>query len=149
MADRSAGAERAVRTYQAMPNSHDSGSPILMDTPGKGLSALAGLGRKQSFTRGEYVYQQGQVSSVFYQLLSGRVRVFISRPDGSQRLLGIVEPGATFGESSCFDRLPYYASPHAMVTSIARDLRPNNALPPPPHHPPLSLPLFPALFLNQ
>src|SRR5258708_17599706 len=149
MADGSAGAERAVRTYQAMPNSHDSGSPILMDTPGKGLSALAGLGRKQSFTRGEYVYQQGQVSSVFYQLLSGRVRVFISRPDGSQRLLGIVEPGATFGESSCFDRLPYYASAQAMVTSIARVLRRNDVLRAAQNDPSVSLDIFRALVRKQ
>src|SRR5258708_21185082 len=111
-----------------MENAEDSGSPIRMDPPGKGLSALAGLGRKQSFTRGEYVYQQGQVSSVFYQLLSGRVRVFISRPDGSQRLLGIVEPGATFGESSCFGRFPYYASPQPLVTSLPRALRRNYGL---------------------
>lgn len=120
-----------------------------MDGAGTGVLALADLGRKQTFTRGAYVYEQGQVSSVFYQLLTGRVRVFISRPDGSQRLLGIVEPGATFGESSCFDGLPYYASAQAMAPSVARVFRRDDVLRAAKADPSVSLDIFRALVRKQ
>lgn len=75
--------------------------------------SICSLGTVRRYGRGEFVYQQGQLSSHFFILISGRVRIFISLPDGTERVLCYVEVGASFGESACFDGLPYF------VTSVA------------------------------
>jgi CRP/FNR family cyclic AMP-dependent transcriptional regulator len=78
------------------------------------------LGTATTFERGETIYSQGQTATEFYLLARGRVHIYILRPDGTQRVLGIAEPGSTFGESSCFDGLPYYASAVALARTCVR-----------------------------
>jgi CRP-like cAMP-binding protein len=95
------------------------------------------------------VYEQGTVSDVFYLLVCGRVRISISRPDGSERLLSLVEPGATFGESSCFDGLPYYASARAMERSTVRIFAREDVLGAATKDPAISLDIFRALTRKQ
>ena len=127
----------------------DTGSPILRGDADAKFAALARLGHDRTIPRGALVYEQGQVSEVFYQLLQGRVRIFMARPDGSQRLLSVVEPGATFGESSCFDGLPYYASAQAMVTSVVRVFRGQEVLGAADVDPVVRLDIFRALVRKQ
>lgn len=64
----------------------------------------------RSYAKGAFVYQQGETSTRFYQLLSGRVRLLLGTPEGRERLLAIVEPGGLFGEAACFDGLPYHTT---------------------------------------
>ena len=77
----------------------------------------ARLATRRSYAKGATIYLQGDSSIRFFHLLSGRVRIYNARPDGSQLLLSIAEPGAMFGESSSFAGLPYYASAMAIVPS--------------------------------
>jgi CRP-like cAMP-binding protein len=70
----------------------------------------AALGARRTFKKGATVYAVGELPDQFYYLQSGRVQLHCDRSDGRQRILAILEPGATFGESSCFGNIPRYVS---------------------------------------
>lgn len=75
------------------------------------LAELCGhLGVVRRYPKGVFMYQQGEVSNRFYQLVSGRIRIFTGHPDGREHVLAIVEPGGLFGEAACFDGVPYYTT---------------------------------------
>jgi CRP/FNR family transcriptional regulator, cyclic AMP receptor protein len=106
---------------------HDSaGSPsvgsffLLRDTE----SATDRLAKLSStvrlYPRGAVIYRQGESGAHFYQLLSGRVRIFIAMASGTERVLSYAEPGSTFGESACFDERPYYTTAVAVRLSELR-----------------------------
>ncbi len=70
----------------------------------------AALGTPRTFKKGVTVYAVGELPDQFYYLQSGRVQLHCDRPDGRQRIFAILEPGSTFGESSCFGALRRYVS---------------------------------------
>ena len=74
----------------------------------------------RNYVRGEIIYRQGEFGSDFYQLVSGRVRIYIATAHGTERVLSYAEPGATFGESACFDENSYYATALAVMPSRVR-----------------------------
>lgn len=81
---------------------------------------MAHLGSTRDYPELSFIYHQGECSDCFYYVVSGRVKVFVSRPDGSERTLALMEPGTTFGESSAFDGLPYFASAQALCATRVR-----------------------------
>jgi len=78
------------------------------------------LGSVRRYPKGVLIYQQGEVSNRFYQLISGQVRIFMGHPDGREHVLAIVEPGGLFGEAACFDEVPYYTSALTVRPSTIR-----------------------------
>lgn len=52
----------------------------------------------QRFLRGDLVFSQSQPSSSLFILKSGRVRIFRVTEEGKAMTIGILEPGAVFGE---------------------------------------------------
>lgn len=72
------------------------------------------LGTARRYPAGAHIYRQGEGSDRFFYLVSGRVKVYMGRPDGSELTLSIMDAGTTFGESACFDGSPYYASALAL-----------------------------------
>jgi CRP/FNR family transcriptional regulator, cyclic AMP receptor protein len=96
------------------------GSPFLSSEAGTALEQICKLGVERSFAAGEYLYRQGDLPSSMHCTLSGRVRVFINRPDGSERILAFAGPRTTFGEFGIFDDFPCPTS--AVATKPSRVL---------------------------
>ncbi|MDQ4118309.1 MAG: Crp/Fnr family transcriptional regulator [Actinomycetota bacterium] len=92
-------------------------SPFLLTEEPSIAEQIAALGDVRRYRAGEFVYRQGSYSDYFYQVVTGRLRIYLTRADGSERVLSYAEPGAGIGESTCFDGLPRYASCVAMVDS--------------------------------
>lgn len=110
-----------MQDHAALVASPSAGNPFLMSELGSGGQALATVASGvRSHARGSFVYQQGTAASNFYQLVRGRIRIYISMPNGSERVLSYAEPGSTFGESACFDELPYYTTSVAVRPSEVR-----------------------------
>lgn len=65
--------------------------------------------------QGQIIYLQGTAAVSFYYLKSGRVKTYISSPEGSERVLNIYQAGSLFGEASFFDELPRVSSAVAMT----------------------------------
>lgn len=92
-------------------------SPFLLTEEPSIAEQITALGGVRRFRAGEFVYRQGSCSDYFYQVTAGRLRIYLTRADGSERVLSYAEPGAGIGESTCFDGLPRYASCVAVVDS--------------------------------
>lgn len=92
-------------------------SPFLLTEDPTIADQIAALGEMRRYRAGEFVYSQGSVSDYFYQVVQGRLRIYLTRADGSERVLSYAEPGAGLGESTCFDGLPRYASCVAVTDS--------------------------------
>ena len=92
-------------------------SPFLLTEDPSIADRIAALGESRCYRAGEFVYRQGSTSDYFYQVVNGRLRLYLTRADGSERVLSYAEPGAGFGESTCFDGLPRYVSCVAITDS--------------------------------
>ncbi|MCI8359779.1 MAG: Crp/Fnr family transcriptional regulator [Clostridiales bacterium] len=77
------------------------------------------------YGKGEMIYLQGESAARFYYLQQGRAEVFLSSPDGAEKILTVLEPGRIFGEAAFFDRLPRVSSARAaapsLVASVGRE----------------------------
>ncbi len=85
------------------------------------LSELCGhLGSLRRYPKGVFIYQQGEMSNRFYQLVSGQIRILLGHNDGREHVLAIVEPGGLFGEAACFDGVPYSTTAVTVQPSMVR-----------------------------
>lgn len=58
------------------------------------------------FRAGEYVYNKGDLPNGFYGLVDGVLRGSTLLENGKEAILGLIEPGIWFGETSMIDGLP-------------------------------------------
>jgi CRP/FNR family transcriptional regulator len=58
----------------------------------------------------ELVASEGEEALGFFQLLSGRARLFRTAPDGREQIMRLLQPGDSFGEVPVFDRGPMPAT---------------------------------------
>jgi len=79
-------------------------------------------------SRGETLYTQGGDTRKIYCLLSGRIKIGLTASSGNERVIDIVLPGNTFGESALFwkQAVPVYAE--AMAPSLLLVLNSENVL---------------------
>jgi CRP/FNR family cyclic AMP-dependent transcriptional regulator len=85
-------------------------SPFLLPELGAAWEQIRKLGVERDFSPGEYLYRAGDLPTSLHNLLSGRVRVFLGRPDGSERIIAFAERQTTFGEYGIFDSRPRFTS---------------------------------------
>lgn len=57
---------------------------------------------------GEALFEQGDLATRFYLLLSGQVKLFRLSPAGNEKVVDIVIPGSTFAEALMFLDRPHY-----------------------------------------
>lgn len=78
------------------------------------LIRLSHLGERKSFKKGTYLYQQEEISSVFYFILSGRVQVSILDDDGNEFILEVMGEWALCGEADAFKGYPRFSNALAL-----------------------------------
>ncbi|EQB3101126.1 Crp/Fnr family transcriptional regulator [Clostridium botulinum] len=59
-------------------------------------------GTIKKYSKDEIIYFQEDVAENFYLIKSGRVRMFLISPEGTELTIEILRKGKLFGESSCF-----------------------------------------------
>lgn len=100
-------------------------SPFLLSGPNALTARIAALGVSRRYRTGDHVYRQGETSTWFHVVISGRVRIYLHRPDGIERVLAYAEPGSSLGEAACFDGRPRHlgsiATQPSEVVAVSRD----------------------------
>ena len=76
--------------------------PICSGLGEDSLAAISDIAAEKNYNKGEFLMQEGEKSSGFFLVLSGKVRVYKSSPNGKEKVLLIAEPGMTFGEDTLF-----------------------------------------------
>ena len=84
--------------------------PLFSALPQELLSMLGKCIMLQRYRRSAQILKAGQLTDALYVMLSGRAKVFESRPDGREVILAMMGPGDFFGEMALLDDLPCSAS---------------------------------------
>jgi len=76
----------------------------------------------QQLEEGQLLFACGQEARHFYMVRSGSIRLYLSAPDGSEKVVHLVNPGETFAEAITFmdgQRFPLNASALGKTEVIA------------------------------
>ena len=76
----------------------------------EGLRELAAVVRRRGFRQGEVVFHRDDPGQVLYIIRSGKVRIYITSPEGQEVVLAVFGPGDYFGELALLDGQPRSAS---------------------------------------
>ena len=60
----------------------------------------------KKYSKGDIIYYQGDKASCFYYLKRGRVKVYMTSPDGMEKTLSTASSGEILGEAAFFDNMP-------------------------------------------
>ncbi|MDE3230255.1 MAG: Crp/Fnr family transcriptional regulator [Chloroflexota bacterium] len=74
------------------------------------LRELASVTRRHTFGQGEIIFHRDDPGATLFVIKSGRVRIFISSPEGQEVALAVFGPGEAFGELALLDGQPRSAS---------------------------------------
>lgn len=89
-------------------------SQLLGAMPADTLEGLRAVSTSRTFARNEVIFRRGEAASEMYGIVSGRVAILTSSPDGRESLVAVLEEGALFGELGLFDDGPRSADARAL-----------------------------------
>jgi CRP/FNR family cyclic AMP-dependent transcriptional regulator len=78
------------------------------------IDKIATMGTAQRFGGGETIFLKGEDGNALYGVLSGKVRISASAPNGRELILSILQTGAVFGEIALLDGRPRSADATTM-----------------------------------
>jgi len=78
-------------------------SHLFSGTSEEDRKMLLSISKNRDFSRGELLFEEGQVADGFYVVVSGKVKVFKLSPDGRERILHVIHPGKSFADAAIFD----------------------------------------------
>lgn len=88
---------------------------------GMNADEIAGLSqgaRQLSAERGDLLFHRGDPCVGLHLLVSGQVKLFVTAPNGNEKVVEIVSPGQTFGEALMFMDKPYVVTAQALSESL-------------------------------
>jgi CRP/FNR family cyclic AMP-dependent transcriptional regulator len=89
------------------------------------LAQVARVVRRHRYARDDVIFYQGDRGDAFYVVLSGRVKVTVSSPEGQEAILAMLGEGESFGELALLDEHPHSATVQAVepteVLALRRD----------------------------
>jgi CRP-like cAMP-binding protein len=83
------------------------------------IDQIAGIIREKKFQRGEIIFLDGTISSGFYMVVQGQVKLFKMALDGREQILYVLGPGEPFGMTPVFHGQTFPASAASMTDSTA------------------------------
>lgn len=84
-------------------------------------AAFGSVVRRRRYAAGRTIYWQGDPGTEMFRIISGSVRMVVTRADGREIAYGLCEPGDCFGDSSLVDGDPRPQSVEA-VTDVELDV---------------------------
>jgi len=89
------------------------------------IEQLASGTRLLEVARGSVLFDRGDKAHGFYLLLEGQVKLAVTSPQGDEKVIGLIQPGQSFGEAVLFleRSFPVYAqaTSDSKVLLITRD----------------------------
>jgi CRP/FNR family transcriptional regulator, cyclic AMP receptor protein len=71
--------------------------------PAATIQRVAALSIQRTYALGAIVFSQADAGDALYGVVTGKIRISASSPDGREIFLNIMEPGDTFGEIALLD----------------------------------------------
>jgi CRP-like cAMP-binding protein len=89
--------------------------PFFVDLDSDKIDQLLGYSRVQRYRAKQGIFAEGSTAQSLYGVLSGRVRISGSSPEGATVTYNIIVPGQVFGEIALLDGKPRSADAIAMT----------------------------------
>lgn len=90
--------------------------PFFSDLSDDVLTAIEKYCRREHYTRGELVFQEGDYGDRMYVIQSGQVKV-VSQHNGTEKIFSYLNPGNFFGESALLTGEPRNAGVRVVIDS--------------------------------
>lgn len=81
---------------------HVAAIPLFEGLPQPQIEELTDIVVDQTFKRGQSIFSDGDPATGFYVVVSGKVKIYKSSPDGKEQILHIFGAGEAFGEVPMF-----------------------------------------------
>jgi CRP/FNR family transcriptional regulator/CRP/FNR family cyclic AMP-dependent transcriptional regulator len=114
-------AEGARRANQASPSGASASHmtplaqvPLFAGLDHESLRELTASMRRRAFRPGEIIFHRDDPGQVLYVIREGKVKIFITSPDGQEVSLAVFGPADYFGELALLDGQPRSASAVAL-----------------------------------
>jgi CRP/FNR family cyclic AMP-dependent transcriptional regulator len=88
--------------------------PLFANLDEESLRELEQAVRPRSFRAGEIIFHRDDPGQMLYVIKQGKVRIYITSPDGQEVTLAVFGPGDYFGEMAILDGRPRSASAIAL-----------------------------------
>ncbi|MBK7658518.1 MAG: Crp/Fnr family transcriptional regulator [Betaproteobacteria bacterium] len=92
--------------------------PLFSDLTPEEIGRVAAGTRRIYATRGEPLFHRGERCEGFHVVLYGQVKLFVTSPQGTEKVIEIMGPGFSFGEAILFMEMPYVVSAQALKDSL-------------------------------
>ena len=92
--------------------------PLFSDLTPEEIKRIAGGTRRIYATKGEPLFHRGERCEGFHVVLYGQVKLFVTSPQGTEKVIEIMGPGFSFGEAIFFMETPYVVSAQALKDSL-------------------------------
>jgi CRP/FNR family transcriptional regulator, cyclic AMP receptor protein len=89
--------------------------PVLGELPRASIQRLLACASRRKVRRGTTVFAKGDAGTQLIAILSGRIKIAISSPEGREAVLNVVHEGELFGEIALFDGRPRTAAAIAIT----------------------------------
>jgi CRP/FNR family cyclic AMP-dependent transcriptional regulator len=89
--------------------------PILGELPNASIERLLSCATTRKVRRGTTIFAKGDAGTQLIAILSGRIKIAISSPEGREAVLNVVHEGEVFGEIALFDGRPRTAAAIAIT----------------------------------
>lgn len=88
--------------------------PLFSSLSADELNRIAASARQIQSLKGEILFHKGDPCHGFYLIVSGKVKLLFNSLGGSEKVIEILMPGQSFGESAMFMDQPYPLSAQAL-----------------------------------
>lgn len=68
--------------------------------------------------RGDMVFRTGETCDAFYVVILGQVKLYVSTPNGQEKVIEIVGPGHSFAEAMMFLEVPYILNVQTLTETL-------------------------------
>ncbi|GAB4217348.1 MAG: Crp/Fnr family transcriptional regulator [Rhodoferax sp.] len=92
--------------------------PLFSDLDAAERTRLAQGCYVRRYTRGDMVFRIGDVCTAFYVVVVGQVKLFVTAPNGQEKVVEIMGPGRSFAEAMMFLDKPYVVNVQALVDTM-------------------------------
>jgi CRP/FNR family cyclic AMP-dependent transcriptional regulator len=113
--------------------------PLFADLDADSLRQLASAAHRRAFRVGEIIFNHGDPGQVLYVIRQGKVKIYLTSPDGQELSLAVFGPGECFGELALLDGQPRSAAAEAIEPVETYTLQRNDFISAVMHHPQIAI----------
>jgi CRP-like cAMP-binding protein len=92
--------------------------PLFSNLSDAERARLASGCQLKRLTRGDMVFRTGDVCDAFYVVILGQVKLYVSAPNGQEKVIEIIGPGHGFAEAMVFLEVPYFVNGQSLTDNL-------------------------------